>query len=234
MIRPLTIASVGFSACILAFLQATPAFAAVLPADEAWTESTSVSGQFGWGNYEGTQTSITTDATDKTAGDVSIKFTGVHNASGPLGPALIFLGGNNIDVTPYAGGTFGFDLKLGNVTNFKYVQLVMMSGGVQGNQVSQNLSDLELGWNHVEVPVAATGPGFVAAGWSSGNPANFDPSDIHQIRFRFIYQTPGGVYDSATPRDLHFDNIGFVIPEPASGGLLLGAIALGLMKGRRS
>jgi|GEM_PF-2227411 len=193
---------------------ALTANAKTLPDAEQWTESTSMKSTFGWGNYEGTQTSITADSTDKKAGKSSIKYTGIHYAKGgALGPALIFPAGHYLDISSFAGGTLSFDIKLGDTTNFQYMQLALMSDGVQAHQINRNIK-LQAGWNHLEFPLAAAGE-FKKAGWNGAHAADFNPAAVHQIRFRLIY-LKGKVYDSATPRDVWFDGIAFTNAETDS------------------
>ena len=177
------------------------------PAGEKWTESTSVKGEFGWGNYEGSQASISTDSNDKKAGNVSIKYSGINNKTGgALGPAIIFPKDHYIDITSFAGGNFNFDIKLSDVTNFSYMQLALMSDGVQAHQINRDIK-LQAGWNHIQLPVAAKG-GFKAAGWKGAYADEFNPAAVHQIRFRLIYRN-GNAYDSAKPRDVYFDGVQF-------------------------
>ena len=176
--------------------------AKTVPAAEQWTESTSVKGEFGWGNYEGTQASISADSTDKKVGNVSIKYSGIYNkSSGTLGPALIFPKGHYLDASAIAGGEFAFDVKASDLSGLKFLQLVLMSDGVQAHQVSRNLP-LQEGWNHFSFPFPKAG-GFSQAGWNGKGAKEFNPAAISQIRFRFIYGAP------AAPRDVWFDGITF-------------------------
>jgi hypothetical protein len=208
---------------------AAAASAAVIPEGEAWTENTSASGQFFWGNYEGTQTSIAVDKSDKTAGTGSIKFTGIYNAATyPDGPAITFVTGGHPDLSAYAGGTFSYDFKFDGPDTYKNSQLYLYSGESTKGAILQTVSpiaqNLKTGWNHVVVQLPAS--------WDTSK--GFDPANIVEIRLRVIFHTDAE-YDH-TPRNVWFDNMKFTtVPEPASGGLLLlGALVLPLRRRRRA
>jgi len=192
-----------FISCIVSVASAN-----TVPDTEQWTETTSIKGAFGWGNYEGSQATISTDVNDKKVGKASIKYSGIFNKSGhTLGPALIFPKGHYLDASSAADGVFSFDVKMNDVAQVKYLQLAIMSGGVQANQIARNIP-LKEGWNHFAFPFAAKGK-FSAAGWTGKNADTlFDPTQIHQIRFRFIYGS-SQPDNPAQLRNLWFDNIAF-------------------------
>ena len=190
-----------FSLLLMSFLVSI-ANAKTLPDAGQWTESTSFKGEFGWGNYEGTQASISTDSTDKKAGNVSIKYSGIYNkSSGTLGPALIFPKGHYLDASAFANGEFAFDVKASDLSGLKFLQLVFISDGVQAHQIFRNLP-LQAGWNHFSFPFSKEVE-INQAGWNGKDAAKFNPAAISQIRFRLIYGDP------ASPREVWFDGISF-------------------------
>jgi MYXO-CTERM domain-containing protein len=228
MVRQITFTCAILTAA-LAARPAQPASAAVIPADESWTENKNVDGQFFWGNYEGTQTSIAVDTTDKTTGTGSIKFAGINNpANYPDGPAITFVTDGHPDITSYAGGTFSYDFKFDGPATYLSSQLYIYSGdtvaGAKLQSINGIATNLQTGWNHVVVNLPAA--------WDTSG--GFAPGNIVEIRFRLIFHTAAG-YDH-TARNVWFDNMKLTsVPEPASGGLiLLGALALPMWRRRRA
>jgi len=187
------------------------------PAGDLWTEKTSAAGVYTWGNFNGGQTSITADSESKRVGEHSIKYAGAANANGgALSPTLIFPAGKYLDTSAFAGGKFRFEVEVTDATNLKFMQLVLMSDGIPTRQIFRNIN-LQAGWNRLEVPYAAKGK-FKEAGWQGAQADEFNPSAVHQVRFRFIYMK-GSEYDSAKPRDIRFDGVGFTqaAPEAVAG-----------------
>lgn len=211
-------------AVALAAMSIQSASAAVIPANEAWTEATgggTSPNNWFWGSFQqGSGWSVTTgvvlDTTNKTTGNGSVEYVNYPPASPGRGqPAIVFNGTSRLDLTAYAGGQLSFDFMISDTTDYSSMNLYLYIGDAT-TKTSKGLGAITPQtpvvanqWTHMTITLPTT--------WQTG-----EANPIYALRFFEVF--------TGTPAAANqwFDNVKITaVPEPASltllglGGLLL-------------